>query len=80
MTKCRFANPLALRLLEKDLDGIRKFPPSIQAKSKRLKPEGLGSPLWVVFIEQIPRNLSLLNSPSLYLHPYPQICLSKVRY
>jgi hypothetical protein len=29
MTKCRFANPLALRLLKKDLDGIRKFPPTI---------------------------------------------------
>jgi hypothetical protein len=29
MTKYRFANPLALRLLEKDLYGIRKFPPTI---------------------------------------------------
>jgi hypothetical protein len=80
MTKCRFTYLLTLRLLEKNVDRIRKLPPPISAKSQRLKPERLGSPLLMVFIEQIFRYLSLLNSPFLYSHPYPQICLSKVRY
>ena len=80
MTKCRFVYLLALRLLHKNLDTIRKLPPPIAAKSQRLKPERLGSPLLMVFIEQISRYLPLLKSPFLYSHPYPQICLSKVRY